>query len=293
MENLLIEMLGTAIAPEITAGLKLGNYILNGEMILDNQNNSSAILLNESAATEIVPPSTFGLNPAVGALTLAVAAGFLVMNSKLNKIQNELQNIKKDLSEIKKIVSDNHEYEVGKLFADFKTYSQEAKLNVTENKPKNLLSLRREFLKILNRVDTLMNVIQNRKKIIFLRGTFMQYVKLYYSCAECSILCSMAGREYNAALQLISDAAKSLDELRKNYRESFVQASANEVAAISYDDIPNLKQNYFQIKFMGESVKNNERIISGLERGKFTYIELDKKIQDLQNIKQPAMLLIK
>ena len=44
-------MLGTAIAPEITAGLKLGEYFLNGEMILDNQNNSSAMLLNESAVT--------------------------------------------------------------------------------------------------------------------------------------------------------------------------------------------------------------------------------------------------
>ena len=97
------------------------------------------------------------------------------------------------MSEIKKIVSDSQEYEIGKLFADFRTWVHEAKLNIIENKLENLSNLRREFLKIGNRVKILANMIQDKEKIIILRDTFMQYIKLYYACAEVSIRCSAAG----------------------------------------------------------------------------------------------------
>ena len=179
MENLIIEML---IPPEVTAGLKLGEKILNGGMISDT---NTAMFVNESALEEILSqkltPMALGIPQAAAAVTLAVAAGFLFINSKLNKIQEQLQDIKSDLTEIKKIVSDTQEYEIGKLFADVKSYLKESELNVIENKPENLLVLRREFLKIKDRADVLIRMIQNKNKIISLRNTFMQYVKLYHT----------------------------------------------------------------------------------------------------------------
>jgi len=78
------------------------------------------------------------------------------------------------LTEIKKLVSDTQEYEIGKLFADVKSYLEESRLNVTENKPENLIVLRKEFLKIKDRTDFLITMIQNKGKIIPLRNTFMQ-----------------------------------------------------------------------------------------------------------------------
>jgi len=290
MENLLIEML---IPPEIQAGLKLGNYILNGGMILKQENNSPVMLVNESAETKIFSPAALGMNPAMVTLTLTVAAGFLYMNSKLDKIQNQLQDIKTDLTEVKKIIKDMQEYEVGKLFADFKTYLQEAKLNVAENKTKNLLTLRREFLKIENRVETLITMIQNQGKIIFLRNTLMQYIKLYHACAESSIRCSMAGKEYSAAYQLVADSVNFFDDLQEKYCQAFLTASANEISRILYDEILGIKQNYFQISFMRDCIKSDEKIIDCLKQKKFTYIGLDKKMQELQTIKEPAVLLLK
>ena len=289
MENLIIMML----PPEIQAGIKIGDLILNGGTILDTQNNNSAAFINEEASQQIISPAALGINPAMAALSLAVVAGFMVVNSKLDKIQEQLTDIKSDLSEIKRIVSDSQEYEIGKLFADFRTWVHEAKLNVVENKAENLSNLRREFLKIGNRVKVLANMIQDKEKIIILRDTFMQYIKLYYACAEFSIRCSAAGNEFNAARQLVADSAENLSTFQKNYYNSFANASAYDIANISYISIPDLKKNYFQIKFMRDCIKSNDEIITGIEQKKFTYIEFDKKMNELHEIKQPAMLMIK
>lgn len=293
MENLLIEML---IPPEIKAGLKLGEQILNGGMIVDSQTNS-AMYINEGALEEILSqklsPMALGIPQAAAVVTLAVAVGFLVMNSKLNKIQDQLQDIKSDLSEIKKIVSDTQEYEIGKLFAGVKSYLKESELNVIENKPENLISFRREFLKIKDRTDVLINMIQNKDKIISLRNTFMQYVKLYHTCVESAIHCSLAGKEYDAANCLISDSTKKFNDLKELYIQTFINASASQIANVAYEEIESLRQNYFQIKLMKECVKTNKRLLRHLKRGKFTYVEFEKKIHELQTINEPAVLLIK
>ena len=44
---------------------------------------------------------------------------------------------------------------------------------------------------------------------------------------------------------------------------------------------------------MAECVGTNEKFLPYLEQRKFTYIELDKKIAELQKIKEPAVLLLK
>ena len=291
MENLIIEML---IPPEVTAGLKLGEQILNGGIISDN---NTAMFVNESALEEILSqkltPMALGIPQAAAAVTLAVAAGFLFINSKLNKIQEQLQDIKSDLTEIKKIVSDTQEYEIGKLFADVKSCLQESQLNVIENKPENLIVLRREFLKIKDRADVLIDMIQNKNKIISLRNTFMQYLKLYHTCVESAFRCSMAGKEYNAARNLISDSVKKFNELKEIYRQTFINATAAQVANIAYEEIESLRQNYFQIKFMGECVESNKKFLPYLEQGNFTYVELENKMQELQLIKEPAILRLK
>ena len=293
MENLIIELLPNVLPPEVQAALKIGKFFLGENETLNLPGNPSAAVFNEQTAEKFISPVTLGINPATAALTLAVAVGFICINSKLNKIQEQLQDIKSDLTEIKKIVSDSQEYEVGKLFADFRTYSQEAQLLVVEDKAQNLSNLRSEFLKIRNRVKFLADMIRDRKKIVILRDTFMQYVKLYHACAECAVRCSMAGEEYNAAKKLISDSSDDLKNFCENYRESFVVASAGEVANIPYNKFDELSQNYFQIKYMRECVKSGEKIISGLESKKFSYLKFDKKMNDLQKIGKPAMLIIK
>jgi len=82
MENLIIEML---IPPEVKAGLKLGEQILNGGMILDSRNNS-AMYVNESALEEILSeklsPAALGIPQAAAAVTLAVAVGFFIHKFK-------------------------------------------------------------------------------------------------------------------------------------------------------------------------------------------------------------------
>ena len=69
MENLIIEML---IPPEVTAGLKLGEKILNGGMISDT---NTAMFVNESALEEILSqkltPMALGIPQAAAAVTLA------------------------------------------------------------------------------------------------------------------------------------------------------------------------------------------------------------------------------
>ena len=293
MENLIIEML---IPPEVKAGLKIGEQILNGGMILDSRNNS-AMYVNESALEEILSeklsPAALGIPQAAAAVTLAVAVGFLFINSKLNKIQEQLQNIKSDLTEIKKIVSDTQEYEIGKLFADVKSYLEESRLNVTENKPENLIVLRKEFLKIKDRTDFLITMIQNKGKMIPLRNTFMQYVRLCHTCFESAVHCSMAGKEYNAARELISDAIKKFNDLKELYRKTFLNAPASRIVNISYAEIENLRQNYFEIKFIVECLETNFKIVTYLEQKKFTYVEFDKKTAELQAIGKPAVLLLK
>ena len=44
---------------------------------------------------------------------------------------------------------------------------------------------------------------------------------------------------------------------------------------------------------MAECVGTNEKFLSYLEQRKFTYIELDKKMAELQKIKEPAVLFLK
>lgn len=304
MENLLIEML---IPPEIKAGLKLGEQILNGGMIVDSQTNS-AMYINEGALEEILSqklfpieetlsqnlsPMALGIPQAAAAVTLAVAVGFLAMNSKLNKIQEQLQDIKSDLTEIKKIVSDTQEYEIGKLFADVKSCLKESELNIVENKPENLIPLRREFLKIKDRVDVLINMIKNKDKIISLRNTFMQYLQLYHTCFESAIHCSMAGKEYDAAKTLILDSAKKFNDLKELYRQTFINAPASQIANVAYEEIESLRQNYFKINLMEQCVKTNKKLLRHIKRGKFTYVEFENKMRELQTIKEPAVLLIR
>ena len=86
---------------------------------------------------------------------------------------------------------------------------------------------------------------------------------------------------------------KKFNELKEIYRQTFINAPASQIANIAYDEIENLRQNYFQIKFMAECVGTNEKFLPYLEQRKFTYIELDKKIAELQKIKEPAVLLLK
>lgn len=293
MENLIIELLPNILPPEVQAALEIGKIFFGGNETSNLQGNPSAAIFNEQTAEKFISPAALGINPATATLTLAVAAGFIFINSKLNKIQGQLQDIRSDLTEIKEIVSDSQEYEVGKLFADFKTYLQESQLLVVENKAKDLSNLRSEFLKIRNRVKFLADMIGDRKKIIILRDTFMQYVKLYHACAECAVRCSMAGEEYQAAKKLISDSSDDLKNFYENYRESFIVASTGEVASIPYNKFAELSQNYFQIKYMRECVTSSAKIIFGLESKKFSYLEFDKKMNDLQKIGEPAMLIIK
>ena len=221
------------------------------------------------------------------------------MNYKLNKIQKQLQNIQEqlkkihiDVIEIKEIVSETQEYEIGKLFADFKTYLQEARFFVLENKAEKLLGLRSEFLKIANRVQTLIDMIQRKGKIIILREIFMQYVKLYDACIECAVRCSMAGEEYHSAQNLISDSGKIFIECQKNYRQAFINASANEVANISYNDIQKLQEDYLTIKFMNDCLESDKLLIDCLKEKKFTYLEFERKMNELQSSEKPAMLIL-
>ena len=79
MENLVIAML----PPEIQAGIKIGEFIFNGGTILDAQNNNSVSFVNEEASSQLISPAALGINPAMAALSLAVVAGFMVVNSKL------------------------------------------------------------------------------------------------------------------------------------------------------------------------------------------------------------------
>ena len=290
---------------EIMAGLKSGKYLLKGGVIVDSQTHRVVKWLNEASASKIssvaqaYSVAQLGFTPAIIASTLINVAGFMFMNYKLNKIQKQLQNIQEqlkkihiDVIEIKEIVSETQEYEIGKLFADFKTYLQEARFFVLENKAEKLLGLRSEFLKIANRVQTLIDMIQRKGKIIILREIFMQYVKLYDACIECAVRCSMAGEEYHSAQNLISDSGKIFIECQKNYRQAFINASANEVANISYNDIQKLQEDYLTIKFMNDCLESDKLLIDCLKEEKFTYIEFDSKMNELQSSDKPAMLII-
>ena len=290
---------------EIMAGLKSGKYLLKGGVVVDSQTHRVVKWLNEASASKIssvaqaYSVAQLGFTPAIIASTLINVAGFMFMNYKLNKIQKQLQNIQEqlkkihiDVIEIKEIVSETQEYEIGKLFADFKTYLQEARFFVLENKAEKLLGLRSEFLKIANRVQTLIDMIQRKGKIIILREIFMQYVKLYDACIECAVRCSMAGEEYHSAQNLISDSGKIFIECQKNYRQAFINASANEVANISYNDIQKLQEDYLTIKFMNDCLESDKLLIDCLKEKKFTYIEFDSKMNELQSSDKPAMLII-
>ena len=92
---------------------------------------------------------------------------------------------------------------------------------------------------------------------------------------------------------MVSDSAENLSIFQKNYHKSFVDSTAYDIANISYSSISDLKKNYFQIKFMRDCIKTNDEIIMGIEQKKFTYIEFDKKMNELHEIKQPAILMIK
>lgn len=293
------------VAEEIMVGLKSGKYLQKGGVIVDSQTHRVVKWLNEASASKISSVAQassvaqLGFTPAIIASTLINVAGFMFMNYKLNKIQKQLQNIQEqlkkihiDVIEIKEIVSETQEYEIGKLFADFKTYLQEARFFVLENKAEKLLGLRSEFLKIANRVQTLIDMIQRKGKIIILREIFMQYVKLYDACIECAVRCSMAGEEYHSAQNLISDSGKIFIECQKNYRQAFINASANEVANISYNDIQKLQEDYLTIKFMNDCLESDKLLIDCLKEKKFTYIEFDSKMNELQSSDKPAMLII-
>lgn len=149
------------IPNEILSGLETGKYLRKGGVIVNSQNHQVVTWLNEIAMNKFFSPSSLGINPATFALTLAVSAGFIVMNSKLNKIQKQLNNIKKDLSEIREIVSDTQAYEVGRFFADFQTYLQEAQFLTIENKSEKLSTLRLQFLKIGNFLITMIVIKWN------------------------------------------------------------------------------------------------------------------------------------
>ena len=293
------------VAEEIMAGLKSGKYLQKGGVIVDSQTHRVVKWLNEASASKISSVAQassvakFGFTPAIIASTLINVAGFMFMNYKLNKIQKQLQNIQEqlkkihiDVIEIKEIVSETQEYEIGKLFADFKTYLQEARFFVLENKAEKLLGLRSEFLKIANRVQTLIDMIQRKGKIIILREIFMQYMKLYDACIECAVRCSMAGEEYHSAQNLISDSGKIFIECQKNYRQAFINASANEVANISYNDIQKLQEDYLTIKFMNDCLESDKLLIDCLKEKKFTYFEFESKMNELQSSDKPAMLSV-
>ena len=300
------------VAEEIMAGLKSGKYLQKGGVIVDSQTHRVVKWLNEASASKIsavVQASSvaqLGFTPAIIASTLINISGFMFMNYKLNKIQEQLTEIQKqlqniqeqlkkihiDVIEIKEIVSETQEYEIGKLFADFKTYLQEARFFVLENKAEKLLGLRSEFLKIANRVQTLIDMIQRKGKIIILREIFMQYVKLYDACIECAVRCSMAGEEYHSAQNLISDSGKIFIECQKNYRQAFINASANEVANISYNDIQKLQEDYLTIKFMNDCLESDKLLIDCLKEKKFTYFEFESKMNELQSSDKPAMLIL-
>ena len=210
------------VAEEIMVGLKSGKYLQKGGVIVDSQTHRVVKWLNEASASKISAVASFGFTPAMIGLTVVTTAGFLFMNAKLNKIQEQLLDIKTDLteikeilSEVKEIVSETQEYEIGKLFADFKTNLQEAELLVLENKAESLLNLRREFIKISNRVRTLIEIIERKGKIILLREVYFQYLELYHACVECALRCSMAGNEYKAARILIDKSAEQFTEIQK------------------------------------------------------------------------------
>ena len=100
--NVLLE-----VPDEIVNGLANGTYTRYGGVIRGEGKQIVTLLKDASSVSKNTIIA--GINPQMVVFTVAIAAGFIVLNEKMNQINKTLTNIACDVQEIREIVDDIRE----------------------------------------------------------------------------------------------------------------------------------------------------------------------------------------
>ena len=266
--NVLLE-----VPDEIVNGLANGTYTRYGGVIRGEGKQIVTLLKDASSVSKNTIIA--GINPQMVVFTVAIAAGFIVLNEKMNQINKTLTNIACDVQEIREIVDDIREFQFMSLDVEFKHALTNANRGVTENNPNLIEQARSDFNHVGEFMLAIMNKIIDKKRLISFLDMYIQCSLIYYTCAQADIHCSMALNRYDTVLNDISCYQNKLDGIQQDLSKGLMSSLSNEIESLSYKRIDTLKLNMQQLDLFKECTYGNLYVAGFLKENNIKYIEYE------------------
>ncbi|MBO6292844.1 MAG: hypothetical protein J6N51_11420 [Selenomonas sp.] len=266
--NVLLE-----VPDEIVNGLANGTYTRYGGVIRGE--GKQIVTLLKDAGSISTNTVVTGINPQMAILTVAIAAGFMVLNEKMNQINKTLTNIVYDVQEIKEIVDDIREFQFMSLDVEFKHALTNANRGLTENNYNLIEQARSDFNHVGEFMLAIMDKIINKNRLISSLDMYIQCSLIYYICAQADIHCSMALNQYDTVSKDVDCYQNKLDGIQQEFSKGLMSSLSNDIESLSYKRIESLKVNVQQLEWFKECTYSNLHVAGFLKENNIKYIEYE------------------
>lgn len=277
------------IPKEIMDGLASGIYVRKGGVIVTKEGHNVVAWLKEAEALGTTGAT---IHPAVAAAVVAVAVGFIVLNSKLTDIKNLINHMQHDILKIIEKTEEIHDQQIIELFACYKTAVEIAELGIREGNPRLLEEARSKFIQTGETYLGLSNRIIQKKLIVPQHEIYAQHSLLYYFCAQGDIHCSMALNKFETARKSIDKYQNIFSDLAQQFRKELSSATANDIELLTYDQISSLEEKNKYYDILEEYIESNLPIIDCLQKKRIPYLEYAKSMKEYQQSNAVAVLPI-
>lgn len=268
------------VPQEILDGIARGEYIRKGGVVVTKEGHKVIAWLKETIATgSNVPP----INPVVAGVVVVAAAGFIMLNNKLNHIIELEENIGHTVKEVKDIVEDIRNYQYTSLFADYRSAVTYAERGIRENRNGLLENARNLFIQVGERVIGFLDNIIRKDNIVPSYELYTQLSLLYYACSQCDVHSSMAMREYETAKKATEIHRDLLYRLKTQFCQKLSSATANVIEQLDYAQIDMIAEKPKMFDTYLSYMESNIPVIEYLEDYEVPYLEFSNFMADFEN----------